>query len=390
MNVLQLSLDSELLDGATALGSEAIRRQLNYAEELRRRVSGSRIFIIVRSRPGLGESGRSALLADGLEVHPAPSSAVGFIAATWRYGHALSRQYGLDLVTSQTPFVDGLAGWLLRSRCDTRWLVQLHTGRLDDPYWLGRSLANRVRFWLGKLTLRRADAVRVVSQSAARWVQQTLSVPQEKVFVIPVGTALVAGPASTVPSQQTRDGVPMAADAARSDALFVGRLISQKGVSTLLQAFQHMPYTLMVVGDGPERQHLEELAATLGLQPRVRFAGMVPYEQLAPFYASAGVVVVPSLYEPYGRVIVEAMAFGRTVVATDTDGARDLIKDGETGFIVPIRDVEALADKISYVLSHPKVARRIGEAARRFVMRTQDPQVLCRAQVDMWLRVVGR
>lgn len=376
MNVLQLSLDSELLDEATALGSEARRRQLNYAEELRRRVSGSRMFIMVRSRPGLGESGRSAVLADGLEIHPAPSSAVGFIAATWRYGRALSRQYGVDLVTSQTPFVDGLAGWLLRSRCHTKWLVQLHMSRLNNPYWLRTSHANRVRSWLGKLVLRHADAVRVVSQGAADWLRHALGVSQERIFLVPVGTELVAE-ASVLPAAET----------GRGDVLFVGRLASEKGVSSLLQAFRRVQHTLLIVGDGPQRHYLEKLAATLGLQDRVRFAGIVPHEQLASFYGSAGVVVVPSLHESYGRVIVEAMAFGRAVVATDTDGARELIQDGETGFIVPIRDVEALANKITYVLSNPQVARRIGEAARRFVSRTQDPQALCRAQVDMWLAV---
>jgi glycosyltransferase involved in cell wall biosynthesis len=168
-------------------------------------------------------------------------------------------------------------------------------------------------------------------------------------------------------------------------------------VSSLLQAFQHIQNTLpttrdrvptlLIVGDGPERSSLEELAATLGLQGRVRFAGMVPHEQLPSFFASAGVVVVPSLHESYGRVIVEAMAFGRAVVATDTDGARDLIKDGETGLIVPIQDVAALADKIRYLLSNPQVAHRMGEAAREFVMRTQDPQALRRAQVDLWLAI---
>jgi glycosyltransferase involved in cell wall biosynthesis len=375
MNVLQLSLDSALLNEA-ALGHEARRRQLGYAAELRIRVPGSRLFILVRSARGVGEVGRFVSLPEGLEIHPAPPSALGFIAAAYRYGRALSRQHGLDLVSSQSPFVDGLAGWLLRSRCNTKWLVQLHTARLDNPYWLAESHANGVRAWLGKLVLRHADSVRVVSQSAAGWLQQTLGVPQERVFVIPVGTALAAEPTPL-----------LLADAARYDVLFVGRLAFQKGVSTLLQACQHIQHTLAIVGDGPERPHLEKLAATLGLQDRVHFAGMVPYEQLPPFYARAGVVVVPSLYEPYGRVIAEAMAFGRAVVATDTDGARDLIQDGETGFIVPIQDVEALAGKISYLLSNPEVARRIGEAGRQFVTRTQDPQALRRAQVDMWLTV---
>ena len=206
MNILQLSLDSTLLNEATAIGGEARRRQLTYAEELRRRVPGSRLFIVVRSARGIGEVGRSESLLEGLDIHSAPASALGFVAAAYRYGRALSRQYGLDLVTSQTPFIDGLAGWLLRSRCNTKWLVQLHTSRLDNPYWLAESHANGVRAWLGKLVLRHADAVRVVSQSAAGWLQQTLGVPQERVFVVPVGTALPFAPGGEDP-RSGRDAV---------------------------------------------------------------------------------------------------------------------------------------------------------------------------------------
>jgi glycosyltransferase involved in cell wall biosynthesis len=96
------------------------------------------------------------------------------------------------------------------------------------------------------------------------------------------------------------------------------------------------------------------------------------------------------LYEPYGRVIAEAMSFGCPVVATDTEGARDLIRDGETGFIVPIEDAGALADKILHLLANPRVAREIGRAARQFARRTQDPHTLFRAQVGMWLKVAAQ
>jgi len=389
MNVLQLTLDTAVLDEAKTLGSEARRRQLGYVEELRRRVPGSRLFIVVRCAPGTGGAGRSIVLADGLEVHAAPSSPLGFISASYRYGRALRRQYGLDLVTSQTPFVDGLAAWLLKSRCNVKWLAQMVMSRLDNPYWLAESRANYARSWLGKLVLPRGDAVRVMSSGVGDWVCRSLGVPPERIFVLPVGTALVAEPVP-VPEAQTTSG----------DVLYVGRLSREKGVSSLLQAFQHIQNTLpttwdrvptlVIVGDGPERSSLEKLAATLGLQGKVRFAGMVPHAQLPSFFAGAGVVVVPSLHESYGRVIVEAMAFGRAVVATDTDGARDLIQDGETGLVVPIQDAAALADQIRYLLSNPQVAQRMGEAAREFVMRTQDPQALRRAQVDMWLKVAGQ
>jgi len=118
--------------------------------------------------------------------------------------------------------------------------------------------------------------------------------------------------------------------------------------------------------------------------------GMLPYERLPERYADAAVVVVPSLYEPYGRVIAEAMAFGRAVVATDTEGARDLLQDGETGLIVPVGDEQALANAICYLLQNPQTARRIGAAAQQFIKRAQDPGALCAAQVEMWLQVASQ
>jgi len=380
MNVLLLSFDYALL-ARGALASETRRRQLRYAQELRRRAPGSHLFIIVRSAPGM--SMQPVTVSDGLSLYPTAPSTMGFIYRAYRYGCELCALYGIDLIASQSPFSDGLVALILRSRCKAKWLAQLHMSSLDNPYWLAESRVNHLRAWLGKAMLRRADAVRVVSRGAAAWLQQKVGIAQEDIFVIPVGTVLA--------TEATEGSVKHAVG---QSILFVGHLTVAKGVFTLLHAFHRVKEccdnaTLVIVGDGPERPSLEELASMLGLQEKVRFAGMVPYEQLPRFYAEADVFVLPSLHESYGRVIVEAMSFGRTVVATDTEGARDLIKDGETGFIVPVGDVQALADRISYLLCNPQVARRMGEAARQFVKRTQNPQDLCAAQVEMWLKVAG-
>jgi glycosyltransferase involved in cell wall biosynthesis len=382
MNILMLSFDSSLLLEGAAVQREARRRQLRYLEELRRRIPGSRVWIVVRSAAGMASKG--TVVNDGPELYAAPSSTLRFISAAYRQGRQLCGQHGIDLLTSQSPFSDGLAAWWLRSRCPAKWLVQLHISSLDNPYWVKQSRANHVRAWLGKFLLRRADAVRVVSESAALWLQAKLDIEPEKIFVIPVGTELVTD-AQVAPRQ--RHAAPT--------VLFVGRLIEEKGVPILLRAFQQVKGTcpdarLVIVGDGPERATLQELASRLDMHDSVQFAGWVPYEQLPEFYRNARVVVLPSLHESYGRVIAEAMSFGRAVIATDTEGARGLILDGQTGFIVPVRDVRALASKVGYILCNPEVAHQVGEAGRQFIQRTQDPQALCAAQVDMWLKVAGR
>ena len=382
MNVLALSFDHALLVEGNATQNESRHRQVAYAEELRHKAPGSRMWIVVRSAPGM--TAKPVAIADNLELYPTSSSAIGFISAAYRHGRELCSRLGLDLITSQSPFSDGLVAWALRSRCKAKWLVQLHMSSLDNPHWLAQSRANWLRARLGKFLLLRADAVRVVSESASLWLQKRLGMPEERIFVVPVGTGLVA---KLIPLSREH--------AASKTVLFVGRLSVEKGVPTLLHAFAHVQTAhhdarLVIVGDGPERTNLQELASALGLQDCVRFVGWTPYEQLPRFYANADVVVIPSLHESYGRVIVEAMSFGRATVATDTEGARSLIQDGRTGFVVPVQDIPALASKISDLLRNPQVANKVGQAARQLTKRTHDPQALCAAQVEMWLKMVGQ
>jgi glycosyltransferase involved in cell wall biosynthesis len=204
------------------------------------------------------------------------------------------------------------------------------------------------------------------------------------VLVLPVGTSLVA---KTTPAVE--------APVVPEQVLFVGRLTLEKGTSILLHAFARLTERfpraeLVLVGDGPEKQSLQELARALGFHNRIRFVGWVPYDELAPFYENARVVAVPSLHESYGRVIVEAMSLGRPVVTSDTEGARELIQHEQTGFIVPTSDVAAMADRIEHLLANPDVAAEVGARARQFIRRNHEPRALCEGQVEMWLQVAGQ
>jgi glycosyltransferase involved in cell wall biosynthesis len=177
--------------------------------------------------------------------------------------------------------------------------------------------------------------------------------------------------------------------------LFVGRLTPEKGTSILLHAFarlkERFPHAeLVLIGEGPEKQHLQELARALECHNQIRFVGWVPHDELAPFYLNARVVAVSSLHESYGRVIAEAMSLGRPVVASDTEGARELIQHEQTGFIVPTNDAAAMADRIEHLLANPDVAAEVGARARQFIRRIHDPRALCEGQVEMWLQVAGQ
>jgi glycosyltransferase involved in cell wall biosynthesis len=122
---------------------------------------------------------------------------------------------------------------------------------------------------------------------------------------------------------------------------------------------------LLVVGDGPERESLKEQARHL---PQVFFLGFQDWDQLPRFYAAADLFVLPSRREPWGLVVNEAMASGLPVLATRRVGAvQDLVLEGQTGFVVPENDADALASAIDRACQSTDRLRTMGEEAQKLI-----------------------
>lgn len=151
-------------------------------------------------------------------------------------------------------------------------------------------------------------------------------------------------------------------------ALFVGRLAVNKGLFTLLEAWQAVPgATLLVVGDGHLAHPLAERARALGLAGRVRLLGPLPQEELLQAYAACDAFVLPSEYEAFGIVLLEAMAAGKPCIATRTGGVGEVVQHGKTGLLVPVGDARALGEALRRVLDDPALAEALGEAGRQRV-----------------------
>jgi glycosyltransferase involved in cell wall biosynthesis len=150
--------------------------------------------------------------------------------------------------------------------------------------------------------------------------------------------------------------------------LFVGRLVDWKGVDYLLKAFARVAPVadarLTIVGDGAERSKLEALSRSLGLHERVAFKGFVDQERIAGLLRTARALVLPSIYECGGAVVLEAMAARTAVIATAWGGPLDYLDDA-SGILVPPDDEEqfvaALASAMDRLALDPELARRMGE-----------------------------
>ena len=163
--------------------------------------------------------------------------------------------------------------------------------------------------------------------------------------------------------------------------LYVGRLQPIKGLETLLDAMTRLtgPARLLIIGgdqDEPDNAHAERLRLrvdALGLRARVRFLGAQPQDRLRLFYAAADATVMPSYYESFGMVALEAMACGTPVIASRVGGLTTTVRDGVTGYLVPEGDAAALAERMEAVLGDPTTRERLGREAVRWAAEHRWP-----------------
>jgi glycosyltransferase involved in cell wall biosynthesis len=197
-----------------------------------------------------------------------------------------------------------------------------------------------------------------------------------KISIVPCGTDIEHYGA--ISRETARRTLGIACDA--KVVLYVGRFDKRKGIETLVRAvnasqWRNDPNLILLIGggsrpgqsDGIERERIEEIVSELGLGEKTRFPGRIGEEELPFYYAAADVCVVPSHYEPFGLVAIEAMASGTPVVASDVGGLQFTVVPEETGLLAPPKDVESFARAIDRILSDPQYRDRLGENARRRV-----------------------
>ncbi len=159
----------------------------------------------------------------------------------------------------------------------------------------------------------------------------------------------------------------------------VSRLVPRKGQDALIRALpeirRRVPQAaLLLVGSGPYRSTLTALAAECGVAEQVIFTGSVPWGELPAYYAAGDIFAMPCRtrragldVEGLGIVYLEASSAGLPVVAGDSGGAPDAVRDGETGYVVAGRDLGAVTERITAILADPALARRLGQAGRAWV-----------------------
>ena len=247
------------------------------------------------------------------------------------------------------------------------------------PGWTARDWKVRFYEWLDKQTLRKHSVVAIVSPAQKAEVLR-YGVRPDRIFYLPTCMDIEA-----LQPAYSREQIPsIISQSLRKQVLgYVGRLSVEKGVSYLIDAMAELrakqaDVHLLVVGEGDQRAHLQERVDSLGLPQAVTFLG--ERADARQIIGALDVLVLPSLTEGLPNVVLEAFAYKTPVVATAVGGVPELVIDGETGWLVPLRNPHALAQAILDALSNPEEARRRAENAYRHLLE----HFTVEKQVDKW------
>lgn len=245
------------------------------------------------------------------------------------------------------------------------------------------------RAWLRHLAAKLADAHVAVSQSTADFMLKHNEVPSSKLHVVLNGIDLSRFRPDSAARGRVRAELGIPKDAWVVGA--VGRLSQVKNHALLLRAAAGVLSDngrLLLVGDGPEAAPLRALAEELGISDRVVFAG--ERHDVPAFLAASDLFVLSSNSEGLPLSMVEAMATGLPVVSTAVGGIPALVADGETGFLVPSGDVDALAAKLAALKADPELAKAMGKRGRQLALGRYSAERMMASYMDIYEALLAR
>ncbi len=236
-------------------------------------------------------------------------------------------------------------------------------------------LIAKTRLAVEKKCLETVDRVVATSPQEQEHMRSLVSA-HGKVDIIPCGTRI--DHFGTIAQAEARHTLGIKPD--EKVVLYVGRFDPRKGIETLVRAVhrcqaRHTESLRLIIGggsrpgysDGDERERIEAIVAELGITAITHFPGRLSHEDLPTYYAAADVCVVPSHYEPFGLVTIEAMACGTPVIGSDVGGLQFTVVPEETGLLAPPKDEVAFATALDRILLNPDWRNQLGQAARQRV-----------------------
>lgn len=231
----------------------------------------------------------------------------------------------------------------------------------------------------------------VCTEFMKRECEHALHTPWDKMDVVPNGVDAAKFKLPDFTSEEKAAFRAKYAAPEEKIVFFVGRMVREKGVQVLIEALPKVRWryhdTKLLICGGGQREHLVNLAAYLGMERHVYFAGFVPDDDLMKIYSIIDIACFPSLYEPFGIVALEAMAAKVPVVVSDAGGLPEVVENNVTGITTYAGSPNSLADGLLKLLHEPETAQRMVAEAYERVQTTFNWHVIAAQTVSVYDRV---
>lgn len=293
------------------------------------------------------------------------------------------REFKPDILHVNHLMLISWAGRIASALAGIRYLITCHG---SDLHLLEK---DKRFFHLTKDAIRAAHFITMNSSDTRQWFSKIFGHEfKNKLRTIPAGIDLLFFPKTfrikIIEKKYNLKG--------KNVVLFVGRLTSQKGVKYLIKAAPEINGEIFIIGDGPEKEKLQNLAKKIKAK-NIHFLGYFGADnlrELKEFYYHAEVVVVPSIWqEPLGLVVLEAMACQTPVIATKRGALGKLIKNGSNGYLVRAKSSKDIAKKVNKILANPMLGRKMGWQARKLVKERFNWKIIARYFHSLYQKIPG-
>ncbi len=406
MKVLILSLD----DSALNEKSDFSLRLLDMSNLV------ERIDVIVPSRVKSSVCVKENCFIYGLKR----KTSVYFLFSLVRKINNLFKKEKYSVITSQDPFYLGFVAYLFSKKFKSGLEVQFH----------GSEEMNFIKEAIARFVFRKADSIRVASERLKREVIEKYGVSEKNIFKVPIhtehpfnifkekvpetedkGAPFISDVErakwkSTLlhfqAEELTQGLIPRSSAAAQSPELALGlipfvfmtagRLVKIKNIKLQIQALKivaekiNSNFEFWILGSGPEKETLEKEAKKQGLLDKVKFFGFV--DNIEDYYKKANAFVLSSDKEGWSRVIIEAAFHELPIIMTNVGCAGEVIKNNESGIIVPVGEINSLADAMGKIISNPNLASNLGINARLAVLKLPSKEEIYKMYFKSWENAV--
>lgn len=285
----------------------------------------------------------------------------------------LLRQEKHDIITVQDPYFIGLVGFLLARKFGLGLEVQIH----------GWEKTNILRKIIAAIVLKAATAVRTISLRLEEQLIHEYGVDQRKITRVPVFVEFGEKPKKANKIKANNSFI----------FLTVSRLVPVKNINLQVGAFaeivsQHPNIELWVVGDGPEKRNLESAIKKWGLENKIRLWGWKSKEELEEIYQEADCFLLTSDSEGWGMAVIEAAGYGLPIIMTDVGCAGEVIKDGESGLIIPVGDRKSLEVAMAQMIQDKDLRKLLGKGAGNSIKKLFSKEETLTLYLESWKKAL--